>query len=450
MIAFVKRKFHNLVSDQKFSEILTGSAYALIARVVATLLEMIISIIIARFYGAEAMGIVAVLNSFLLLATIFTVLGTTTSLLRLIPEHMVKYSTRSAFGVYRKTQLLVLGVSLVSGALFFWGSGLISDKVFSKPHLSFYFALAAVFVVFKSLMLLTTQAVRGLRLIRAFAFMQALPHLSDLVLLVLLTLFFYTRDNPVYAYLSSLAVTGIVGGAIMEVAFRRRIKPNDPVEPLPTATILSISLPMLMSMTMNFAVLQAGVIMLGMLRTEAEVGYYAVAAKLANVTGFVLSAINSMAGPRFSELFYSGKMDELFHVAKKSSKLIFWTTAPILLALILFGKPVLSLLFGKEFTVAYAALVFLTIGQFINSISGSTAMFMNMTGHQESLTKIFMGAAMLNIIVNLLLIPPLGIIGSAVAGMGSLAFWNICVLVFIKQKYGRTIGYFVLPIGPSK
>jgi O-antigen/teichoic acid export membrane protein len=76
MINFIKRKIHNLVSDQKFSEILTGSAWALSARVIAAGFGLISSIIIARFYGADVMGIVAVLHSFLLLATIFTVMGT--------------------------------------------------------------------------------------------------------------------------------------------------------------------------------------------------------------------------------------------------------------------------------------------------------------------------------------------------------------------------------------
>jgi len=74
-ITLFRRKLHNLVSDKKFSEILTGSAWALGARVLAAGLGLISSIIIARFYGAEVMGIVAVINSFLLLATIFTVLG---------------------------------------------------------------------------------------------------------------------------------------------------------------------------------------------------------------------------------------------------------------------------------------------------------------------------------------------------------------------------------------
>jgi O-antigen/teichoic acid export membrane protein len=442
MLPFIKQKFQNLISDQKFSEIFTGSVWALSARVLSTGFGLVASIIIARFYGADVVGIVAVIQSFLLLATIFTVLGTQTSLLRLIPEHLVKYSPTSAFRVYRKTQFMVIGVSVATGTLFFLFADLIAARVFSKPHLSFYFALASIFVVFKSLMLLNTQAVRGLRLIRVFALMQMLPQGFNLLLLVSLGLLWPSKDVPVYAILGGFAMTGILGWFIMEYEFRQKMQPQDTVHPMPARGILSISLPMLMTHAMTFVIGQTGVIMLGMFRTEAEVGYYSIAVKLATLTAFILSAVNSMAGPKFSELFHSDKMDELFYIAKKSAKLIFWTTAPILLGFVTLGRPVLHIAFGQEFTVAYPALVLLVMGQFVHSISGATGLFMNMTGNQNVFKNIVLAAAVTNICVNLLLIPPYGIYGAAIAAMVSFMSWNITTLIYIKMKFGRTTGYF--------
>jgi len=445
VIDILKRKYINLISDKKFSEILTGSAWALSARLLATGLGLISSIIIARFYGADVMGIVAVINSFLMLATIFTVLGTNTSILRVIPEHLVKYSPTSAFRVYRNILRMVIVVSLVTGTLFFFGSDLIASKVFSKPYLSFYFALASVFVVFKSLMLLNTQAVRGLQLIRMFAFMLILPQGFNLTLLLLLGLLVSTMDVPVYALLGCYSLTGILGWVTMEYVFKQKMQPPDAVHNMKTREILSISLPMLMAATMTFVIGQTGVIMLGMFRTEAEVGYYAIAVKLATLTAFILNAVNSIAGPKFSELFHSDKMDELFYVAKKSAKLIFWTTTPILLGFVVSGNPVLRIVYGHEFCVAYPALVILALGQFVHSISGATALFMNMTGNQKVLRNIMFFAALTNIGMNLLLIPEHGINGAAVAAMVSLSVWNITTLIYIKMKFGKTTGYFPLP-----
>lgn len=441
MLNIIKRKIHNLTSDQKFSEILSGSAWALSARAISILLGLVASIIIARVYGAEVVGIVAVMNSFLMLATIFTVLGTGTSLLRLIPEHLTKYSPTSAFKVYRKTQFIVILISLLTGTLFIFFADLIAARIFSKPHLSYYFALASAFVVFKSLMQLNTHAVRGLRLIKVFALMQVLPQGFNLLLLISLGFFWPTRDVPVYALLGSFAITGMMGWFIMEFAFRKKMQPGDPAHLMSAHGILTISLPMLMSATMAFFIGQTGVLIMGVFRTETEVGYYAIAVRLATLTTFVLNAINTMAAPKFSELFHSDNMDELFYVAQKSAKLIFWTTTPILTGLLIFGKPALKLLFGPDFTAAYGAMVILVIGQFINSISGSTGYFMNMTGNHKAFRNITLGAAIITAGLGFALIPSYGIIGAAFTGMVSLSFWNIGTLIFIKVKYGKIIGY---------
>jgi len=444
MIGTLRREVLNFLSDQKFSEILTGSAWAISARLLAAGFGLVSSIIIARSYGAEVVGIVALLSSFLQLATIFTVLGTSTSILRLIPEHLTKYSPTSAFKVYRKTLYMVIGISLITGTLCFFGSGLIADRVFAKPQLSFYFALAAVFVVFKSLMSLNTQAVRGLMLIRIFALMLILPQSFNLIFLILFGILLASMNVPIYAMLGSFAFAGILGWVIMECAFKKRMQPQDSVQLMPTREIFTISLPMLMTATMNFVIGETGVIMLGMFRSETEVGYYAIAVKLATLTTFILSAINSMAAPKFSELFHSGKIDELFYIAKRSAKLIFWTTTPILLGLVIFGKSVLSIIFGHEFVIAYPALVLLVLGEFVNSISGSTGYFMNMTGNQSVFRNIIIFATICNVTLNLFLVPSKGILGAAIAAITSVSIWNITTLIYIKAKFGKTIGYFPL------
>jgi O-antigen/teichoic acid export membrane protein len=114
---------------------------------------------------------------------------------------------------------------------------------------------------------------------------------------------------------------------------------------------------------------------------------------------------------------------------------------------VLAGKPILALLFGQEFTIAYAAMVFLVIGQFVNSISGSTGSFMNMTGKEKILRNIIFFSAVINVTLSLALIPSFGLKGAAIAGMTSLCFWNICALIYIKSKFGKTIGYFPMVSG---
>ena len=64
MMNMVRARFRSLLGDAHFSEIVSGSVYAMGARVMAIALGMIGSIIVVRFYGAAMMGVLAVVNSF--------------------------------------------------------------------------------------------------------------------------------------------------------------------------------------------------------------------------------------------------------------------------------------------------------------------------------------------------------------------------------------------------
>lgn len=438
----LNRKRFNVFSDKRFSEILTGSAWALLANIIATGLGLIFSIIIARVYGAESLGILALIRSFLQLITMATVLGTSTSILRLIPEHLANYSPTSAFKIYRKTLYIVITASIIIGVFFFFAGNFVANEIFLKPHLSFYFSLAAIFIIFRSLVELSTKALRGLGLIKIFAIMHTLPQSASLILLLIISLLWRDAGVPVYALLAGFAFAGISGLITIEYKFKRKMRAEELVRPVPALKIFTISLPMLMTSTMTFIIAQTGIILLGIFRSEAEVGYYAIAVRLATLTALMLRAINTIAGPKFSELYHSGKMNELFYIAKKSAQLAFWTTVPILAVLIIFGNGILTLVFGSKFGLAYIPMVLLVIGQFINSISGATGMFMNMTGNQNTYSMIMIIASIINIGLNFFLIPVLGIKGAALAAMTTLTFWNISTLIYIKNKFGETTGYF--------
>jgi len=441
MYAILKRKYINLVTDKKFSEILTGSAWALPARLLATALNFISSIIIARFYGADVVGIVAVINAFLMLASIATALGTPTSILRLIPEHIVQYSYSSAYRIYRKVIYLVFGASIVASFFLYISSNWVAEEIFSKPHLGKYIAMASVFIFFKSIILVNTESIRGIKFIRIFALMLILQQSINIVLLIILRVITVSQDIPIVALLLSYGLTGIFGLIVMEFGFKKKKKTNDLIYDTSYVKIFDLSIPMLVATGMDVIITQAGIIILGVFWTETEVGYFSIAFKLASLTIFPLGAINSMAAPKFSELYHTKKISELFHVAKKSSKLIFVISTPILLGFVIFGNLFLKYMFGHEYSTAYVALFLLVVGYYISSICGSTGIFMNMTGNQVGFRNIMSVATIINILLNFLLIPQYGINGAAFTLMTTVVFWNINVLIFIKRRFGETIGY---------
>ncbi|MCK4947493.1 MAG: flippase [Candidatus Aureabacteria bacterium] len=440
IINFVKKKLNNLISDKKFEEILHGGALSLSAKVLGVTIGIFSNIIVARYYGPEIMGIVAILNSFFAIAVLFSLMGMNVSLLRLIPEYIAKFSYFSAYNVYKKILKTAVFLSLIVAALLFFSSDFIASNIFNKSHLSILFAVAAIFLIGKTLVQINTNTIRALKNIKLYAFAQILPNLVNFFFLALLTSLFYQKYNPIYIQFLIIIVGTLATAYMVKKLFCSKIENGKPAEKISYHKIFSISSPMFLTATMHLVISQTDIVMLGIMKSEADVGVYSVAVKLALLTSAILIAFNTIIAPKFSELYHSEKIDELAHVAKKSAKLIFWITAPILIVLMAFGKGILSV-FGDKFVVAYWALFFLIIGQFVNSAAGSVGYLLNMTGHQIAFRNIVFAAGILNIMLNYFLIPVYGIYGAAIASMICISLWNIAASIYVKIKFGFRIAY---------
>src|SRR5690606_817082 len=133
--------------------------------------------------------------------------------------------------------------------------------------------------------------------------------------------------------------------------------------------LTTLSFPMLLSSSFALLMGWSDILMLSFYKSSFDIGIYNSTLRLATLSTISLIAINAIASPKFVEFYTTSDMDGLKKVVKQSSKLVFFTSAPILLILMVFSKQILSL-FGEEFAVGYWALIFLCLSRFVNAISG--------------------------------------------------------------------------------
>ena len=106
---------------------------------------------------------------------------------------------------------------------------------------------------------------------------------------------------------------------------------------------------------------------------------------------------------------------------------------PKSLILFIFSGPALSL-FGEGYVFAKQALWFLLAGQFFAALCGPGAIYLNMTGKQKKLNIILILGLVINVILNLALIPVYGIEGAAAATLISMIFWNSTIVMVIYRN----------------
>ena len=160
-----------------------------------------------------------------------------------------------------------------------------------------------------------------------------------------------------------------------------------------------------------------------------------IAVKVSMLSYMGLMAINSIAAPKFSELYASGKIDELKKIVQQSTKAIFWITLPVVLIFIFFPSMILSL-FGEEFKAAIYCLLILSFGKMFSAISGSVGTLLQMSGKEVFFQNVLIASAILNVVLNYILIPIYDIDGAAIASLISNLFWNILMVFYIKKHLG--------------
>ena len=102
--------------------------------------------------------------------------------------------------------------------------------------------------------------------------------------------------------------------------------------------------------------------------------------------------------------------------------------------LFFFGEWLIINIFGETYVRGFDALCLIMIGQLINATMGSVGLFLSMCGFEKDTLKAIVLSTVINVYLNLILIPQYGIVGAALASLVSVAVWNI-MLVF--QVYHR-------------
>ena len=115
------------------------------------------------------------------------------------------------------------------------------------------------------------------------------------------------------------------------------------------------------------------------------------------------------------------------------TKWVLIITIPLALTIAVFSKALMTV-FGSGFEAGAGVLAVGTIGQLFDCGVGSVGFLLLMSGNQMTLMKIQAANAVLMIILNVLLVPRLGILGAALASSITVAGTNLWGLVEVRRK----------------
>ena len=181
---------------------------------------------------------------------------------------------------------------------------------------------------------------------------------------------------------------------------------------------------------------QTDKIMLKMMLNESATGYYGAAVTCAGMTGFVFTAIIDSFRPSIFEGLKDGK-DVFRHRLTMLYSIVIYLSLAQSVVMTLFSRWIIFILYGTAYNPAISALqiiVWYTTFSYMGSVRN---IWILANDKQKYLWQINMFGAIANVIINVLLIPRMGINGAAAASLITQFFTNVVVGYIIKPIRGN-------------
>ncbi len=380
-----------------------------LARVLSIVANLVLIIVVARAMGAAQLGAFSYVLAFVTIAAAMADLGTTAVLARGLAQSDAEQRCAYLGNFLVMRLVLVAIVTLVAIAI----ATLQPDKLMA-PML-----IAAVGV--------PVVASRFFEPIYQICKRPWMSLWSNLVfggaqlLLAAIVWLHPAMDLPflVGGYVVTNLVYAVVALTLMLRLIRPRMRPNRDL----LRSIVCVAAPIGVSALFTTVIARADVIILGQLRTTFEVGLYSAASKFVDLAVFAAVTVVTPLIPILSREILVDRRAALQR-CRQLVQVAGICTLPIAIVMPVMSDTLLAIVFGQDFRPAAGALTILAwnVVLIVLTLLGSSINLANSEVNHGYWNTLL--AAIVNLALNLWLIPRIGVTGAALAALGA----QVCMM----------------------
>ncbi len=404
-----------------------------VLKIVSTGLAFVTSMFLARALGTKGYGTYAYVLAWVSFLSVLSVVGVDRLLVRNISAYSAKMEWALMRGLLRRSNQIVFVVSLLLVILAAFVGWVLAKPDNAAMLYAFWFAL--VLLPMFSLIRLRQSSLQGLRKV-------VMGQMPEMFIRPVLFIFFivgtyFLLDGKLSAQLVilNLILATVITFLVLTYLYRKYL-PRDIKSCMPvyeTRLWIKSALPLLFVSSMHMINSRTDIIMLGAMKGSVFAGIYNVANNGAELITFVLFSLNAVLAPVISSVYATRDMEKLQNVITSTARVVLLLTIPIVFVLFFWGNNFL-LLFGQEYMRGYTSLAILSTGNLFNIAMGSVGYLLIMTGYEREAVIGFGISAILNVVLNAILIPLWAMEGAAVATASSMVVWNIILAWFVWKR----------------
>ncbi|WP_396611641.1 polysaccharide biosynthesis C-terminal domain-containing protein [Haloferax sp. S1W] len=163
------------------------------------------------------------------------------------------------------------------------------------------------------------------------------------------------------------------------------------------------------------------VLILGLFVSQSLVGAYEIAWRVATVVILFSHSVSTTMFPQVSFWNENKSKNKIETLISDSLFVSLVLVIPALVGTIILSEDILSVVFGNEYAVAWLVLIILMAEKVPNAIHSITGQVLNAINQPKLAAKSTVLTLFLNIFLNILLIPTIGIVGAALATLISFS-----------------------------
>lgn len=194
--------------------------------------------------------------------------------------------------------------------------------------------------------------------------------------------------------------------------------------------------------TLQIVLVWLDIVLVGALRTAREAAVYTAASRYVLAGTIINAAIIALLQPLAGAQLALGEHERLRAVYQTATGWLIAIAFPIYLVMASFA-PVFMRAFGPHYTSGQDALVILSLAMLLSIAAGPVMVLVLMGGRSLWNLLDTLGALVLNVALNVVLIPRLGITGAAIAWAASIALLNVVPLLQVARWWR------IHPAGPG-
>ena len=404
--------------------LIKNSLKVLLLRASGIVLMFLLSLFLTNSFSAEIVGQYDFVRSFLMILSGASLLGTNQAIIYYSGILTSKKSFGSIKSIYFKMNFLILIACAILYAPLLVIDKEIINQIFNKQGAYELVSLSLQGLVFYSITMLNIDTIRALKhTLISEGFRNIFRYMPFFIFSIIL----YIIDSPedlVLWFIYSFVVIFVISTAVVYFFLFKKNFPKSLTHNFSSTEILRTSYPMALSAISYFLMQSTDVLFISAYDTFESVAYYSIAVKLATVTALALISVNIVIAPKIASIYNDKNFYQLKLILKKATRMNVVISLPIIIILLFFSEYVLST-FGSNYILAKNALWILLIAQFFNSITGPSALYLNMTGRQKKLNVILVISLLINVVLNIILVPDFGMLGAAISTTTSFVISKI-------------------------